>query len=72
MLMLLFFNLFLVTTVLLQLVQIGLLVFVAHRLIQDKNAAVTFLKSVWMQLQEDLINKLFHDVDEKKECVVNK
>ncbi len=70
--MLLFFNLFLVTTVLLQLVQIGLLVFVAHRLIQDKNAAVTFLKSVWMQLQEDLINKLFHDVDEKKECVVNK
>lgn len=72
MLVLLFFNVFLVTTVFLQLVQIGLLVFVAHRLVQDKNAAVAFCKSVWMQLQQELFNKLFNDLDEKKECVINK
>ena len=73
MLVLLFFNVFLLTTVVLQLVQIGLLVFVAYRLVQDKNAAVVFCKSVWMQLQDELFNKLFQrDVDEKKECVINK
>jgi len=74
MLVLLFFNVFLLTTVVLQLVQIGLLVFVAYRLVQDKNAAVTFCKSVWMQLQDELFNKLFQrDVDdEKKEYVLNK
>lgn len=39
----------------LQLCQLALLTYICYRVVQDKNAAVTFCKSVWFQLQEDFL-----------------
>lgn len=67
--LLILFNVLLVLCVFLHLVQISILLYISYRLVQDKNAAVGFVKSVWVQLQEDLFQNLF---DQKKEVVVNK
>lgn len=40
-----------------QLLQLVLLLYILYRLSQDKNAAVGFCKSVWLQLQDDLFSK---------------
>jgi hypothetical protein len=67
--LLILFNVLLVICVFLHLVQISILLYIAYRLVQDKNAAVGFVKSVWVQLQEDLFQNMF---EQKKEVVVNK
>jgi hypothetical protein len=53
------FNVFLVASVILQTIQIGILLYLLHRVIQDKNAAVAFCKSVFFQLQGEIMDKLF-------------
>lgn len=44
------------TILVFQMIQVSLLVYLVHRVHQDKNAAVGFMKNVWFQFQSDLFN----------------
>ena len=59
MMMILMFNMLLLLCLVFHLLQITLLVFLVYRMVQDKNAAVTFLKSVFLQLQNDVVEHFF-------------
>lgn len=63
--LLVLFNVLLLISLVFHLLQIALLLYLVHRVVQDKNAAVSFLKSVWLQLQEEVIDQFF--VLKKKE-----
>ena len=66
---LILFNVLMLISLVLQVCQMVILLFLLHRIVKDKNAAVAFMKAVWGQLQEDLIDRL---CAEKKKHVVNK
>ena len=74
--LLLVFTIFLVLSVILQSVTLGFIMYLVYRVVEDKNAAVSFCKSVWWQLQNDAFQHLFRasqaEVDEKKQCIINK
>lgn len=61
MMLLIMFNVFMVLSLVFHVIQLCLLAYIGYRLVQDKNAAVTFLKSMWMQLQEDFVKQLFFE-----------
>lgn len=67
--LLVLFNILLLISLIFHVLQITLLLFLVYRVVQDKNAAVSFLKSVWLQLQEEVID---HFCIEKKGNVINK
>ena len=67
--MLILFNVLLLLCLVFHMVQIAILLFLVYRMVQDKNAAVGFIKGVWTQLQNDVIEHMF---EEKKEDVINK
>lgn len=69
MMLLLLFNVLMFISLLCHVIQICLLAYIGYRLVQDKNAAVTFVKSVWTQLQEDFVKQLFC---EKISATINK
>lgn len=55
---LILFNVLMLISLVLQVCQMVILLFLLHRIVKDKNAAVAFIKAVWGQLQEDLIDRL--------------
>lgn len=55
---LILFNVLMLISLVLQVCQMVILLFLLHRIVKDKNAAVAFVKAVWGQLQEDLIDRL--------------
>ena len=63
------FNILLLLSLLCHMIQISILLYLVYRLVQDKNAAVGFVKSVWTQLQEEVVQHFFV---EKKEELINK
>jgi hypothetical protein len=67
--LLVLFNVLLILSLVLHVLQVTLLLYLGYRVVQDKNAAVSFIKSVWLQLQEEVINNL---CVEKKGNVINK
>lgn len=64
--LLVLFNVLLILSLVLHVLQVTLLLYLVYRVVQDKNAAVSFIKSVWLQLQEEVINNLC--VEKKREC----
>jgi hypothetical protein len=69
MFLLVLFNILLLLSLLCHMIQISILLYLVYRLVQDKNAAVGFVKSVWTQLQEEVVQHFFV---EKKEELINK
>lgn len=61
--LLVLFNVLMLVSLVLQVCQLAILLFLLHRIVKDKNAAVAFVKAMWVQLQEDLMD---HFCVEKK------
>lgn len=67
--LLVLFNVLLLISLVFHVLQLALLLYLVYRVVQDKNAAVSFIKSIWLQLQEEVID---HFCVEKKGDVINK
>lgn len=67
--LLVLFNVLLLISLVFHVLQLALLLYLVYRVVQDKNAAVSFIKSIWLQLQEEVIDHFFV---EKKGDVINK
>lgn len=59
MFLLVMFNVLLLLSLVFHLVQIFILLYLVYRVVQDKNAAVGFIKSVFTQLQNDVLQQFF-------------